>query len=87
MHRLAVLGSVVTIALVGLLAAGRAAGTVAQEGTPPANGFELPEGVTFEGLAFGLAEACRPARPASRSTAPGSDPAPGSSSSPTPRTS
>ncbi len=34
--------------------------TVAQEGTPPADEFELPEGVTFEGLAFGLAEALPP---------------------------
>ena len=47
MRRLAFLGSVVAIGLVGLLAAGHAAKTVAQEGTPAADAFELPEGVTF----------------------------------------
>ncbi len=33
---------------------------VAQEGTPPVDEFAPPEGVTFEGLAFGLAEALPP---------------------------
>ena len=53
--------AVVALVLVGLLVAGHAATTVAQEGTPPAEEeFELPEGVTFEGLAFGLAEELPP---------------------------
>ena len=60
MRRLALLGSVVAIVLVGLLAAGQAADAAAQEGTPPADEFELPEGVSFEALAFGLAEAVPP---------------------------
>ena len=60
MRRLALLGSVVAIVLVGLLAAGQATDAVAQEGTPPADEFELPEGVSFEALAFGLAEAVPP---------------------------
>ena len=60
MRRLAFLGSVVAVVLLGLLAAGHAATTVAQEGTPPAEEDEQPEGVTFEALAFGLAEELPP---------------------------
>ena len=60
MRRFSVPIAVVALVLVGLLAASPAAETVAQEGTPPADEFELPEGVTFEGLAFGLAEALPP---------------------------
>ncbi len=56
MRRAAVLGSLLVALLIGLVAVG----AVAQEGTPPADEFELPEGVTFEGLAFGLAEALPP---------------------------
>ena len=60
MTRLALFGPVVAIILAGLLVAGRPVTTVAQEGTPAADEFELPEGVTFEGLAFGVAEALPP---------------------------
>ena len=61
MRRLVFFGSVVAVILVGLLvAAPLSAPTLAQEGTPPAGEDELPEGVTFEALAFGLAEALPP---------------------------
>ncbi len=59
MRRLTLLLSFVAVALVGLFVAGRVP-TIAQEGTPPAEEFAPPEGVTFEGLAFGLAEALPP---------------------------
>ena len=60
MRRFLVLISVLVAVLAGLLVAGRVANTVAQEGTPPAEEFELPEGAAFEALAFGLAEALPP---------------------------
>ncbi len=60
MRRFSVLLSALAVVLVGLLAAGRAADTAAQEGTPAAEEDELPEGVTFEALAVGLAEALPP---------------------------
>ncbi|MDP9354045.1 MAG: hypothetical protein M3R02_01965 [Chloroflexota bacterium] len=51
MRRLTILLAFVTIALVGLLVAGRVP-TVAQEGTPTGEEFGPPEGVTFEALAL-----------------------------------
>ena len=63
MRRFSVLIAVVAFVLGGLLVAGRTADTVAQEGTPPADEFEPPEGVTFAPLAFGTAEEL-PAAPA-----------------------
>ncbi len=53
MRRTPVLLSVVAMVLLGLVVAGRV-GTLAraQEGTPPAGGFEIAPGVTAEGLAF-----------------------------------
>ena len=60
MRRLVLFGSVVALVLVGLLTAGHPVRTAAQAGTPQADEFELPAGVTFEGLAFGLAEALPP---------------------------
>ena len=59
MRRFTLLLSFVAVALVGLFVAGRLP-TIAQEATPPAEEFAPPEGVTFEGLAFGLAEALPP---------------------------
>ncbi len=65
MRRLTVLLAFVAVALVGLLVAGRVP-TVAQQqdadnpGATPVDEFAPPEGVTFEGLAFGLAEALPP---------------------------
>ena len=56
MPRLALFRSVIAIILVGLFVVGHPMTTVAQEATPGADEFELPEGVTFEGLAFGVAE-------------------------------
>ncbi len=56
MRRLTLLLSFVAVALVSLVAVGLFP-VVAQEGTPPADDYEQPEGVMFEGLAFGLAEA------------------------------
>ena len=63
MRRFAVPIPVLAVALLGLLAAGRpGAGTVAQEATPAAEEeFELPEGVSFEALGYGTAEALPPA--------------------------
>ena len=62
MRRFAVLVPALAVALLGLLGAGRVGtGAVAQDATPPAEEFELPEGVTFEPLAFGLAEELPPA--------------------------
>ena len=56
--------AVVALVLVGLLVAGHAATTVAQEGTPAAGeGFAPPEGVAFEPLGFGTADEL-PAAPA-----------------------
>lgn len=53
MRRTSVLLSIVTVVLLGLIAAGRVGSlTVAQEGTPPAGGFEIAPGVTAEALAF-----------------------------------
>ena len=53
--------AVVALVLVGLLAAGRPGPlALAQEGTPPAEEDEQPEGVTFEALAFGLVEELPP---------------------------
>ena len=65
MPRISVLVSVVAVGLLGLLLATQpAATTAAQEGTPPAEEeFELPEGVSFEGLGYGTTEEL-PAAPA-----------------------
>ncbi len=60
MRRFSLLVLALVILLGGLVAGGVIGGTVAQEGTPPAEEFAPPEGVTFEGLAFGLAEALPP---------------------------
>jgi hypothetical protein len=54
MGRLTVQTSILVILLGGLLAVGNAGISVAQEGTPPTDEFAMPEGVTFDGLAFGL---------------------------------
>ena len=56
MRRLSVLVALFAVLLVGLaLGARLGAGALAQGGTPPAEEeeFDLPEGVTFEGLGFG----------------------------------
>jgi hypothetical protein len=53
MNRLTVPTSIIVVLLAGLLAAGGARVSVAQEGTPPADEYAMPEGVTFDGLAFG----------------------------------
>jgi len=45
--------SVLVVVLAGLLAVGNASIAVAQEGTPAADEYAMPEGVTFDGLAFG----------------------------------
>ena len=53
MRRMPVLVSVVAVVLLALAAAGRVGpAAVAQEGTPPAGGFEIAPGVTAEALAF-----------------------------------
>ena len=53
MRRTPLLLPVVAVVLIGLVAAGRVGpSTVAQEGTPPAGGFEIAPGVTAEALAF-----------------------------------
>ncbi len=57
MRRFSVLVSVFVVLLGVLIAVGSIVTTGAQEGTPPADDYEQPEGVMFEGLAFGLAEA------------------------------
>jgi len=59
--RLTVPPSILVVLLAGLLAGG-AGVSVAQEGTPPADEFAMPEGVTFDGLAFGTV-AVMPAGP------------------------
>ncbi len=65
MRRVLILISVVAVVLFGFAVTSRLpAITVAQEGTPPAGEFPLPEGVTFEPLGFGTAEEL-PAAPAS----------------------
>lgn len=48
---------VLTLVLAGLLGGARVADSLAQEGTPPADAFAQPVGVTFDGLALGLIEA------------------------------
>jgi hypothetical protein len=53
MSRFRVQISILAVLLAGLLAASNAGITFAQEGTPPADEYAMPEGVTFEGLAFG----------------------------------
>ena len=57
MRRFAIPVSVLAVALLGLLAAGRPGlGAVAQDATPAAEEFAPPAGVTFEPLGFGRAE-------------------------------
>ncbi len=64
MRRVMVLVSLLAVVLLGGFAVGRlSVATAAQEGTPPADEFEIPEGVAFEPLAFGTAEEL-PAAPA-----------------------
>ncbi len=58
--RAAITGAMIPLVLVGLVAGGRISQTVAQEGTPPAGASGMPAGVTFDGLAFGLAGALPP---------------------------
>jgi len=53
MSRLTVPTSIFVVFLAGLLAIGNADVSLAQEGTPPADEYAMPEGVTFDGLAFG----------------------------------
>ena len=53
LHRLTAQSSVVVVSLAGLLTVGNASIAVAQEGTPAADEYAMPEGVTFDGLAFG----------------------------------
>ncbi len=53
MNRLTVSTSILVVLLAGLFAGGGAGVSVAQEGTPPADEYAMPEGVTFDGLAFG----------------------------------
>ena len=57
MRRLLIVPTIAAVVLVGLaLGAGFAAAT-AQEGTPPPEeDFELPEGISFESLAYGTVE-------------------------------
>ncbi len=52
MRRMPVLLSLVAVVLLGLIAAGMGPLARAQEGTPPAGGFEIAPGVIAEGLAF-----------------------------------
>lgn len=48
------------LVLIGLLFGGSFSTSLAQEGTPPAAQTGLPEGVSFDGLAFGLLDALPP---------------------------
>ena len=62
MPRPSVLAALLAVLLVGAVVGARWSGALAQQGTPPAEEF-APEGVTFEPLAFGVAEEL-PAAPA-----------------------
>ncbi len=64
MRRVSVLVSLLAVLLVGVALGARfGAGALAQDATPPADEFELPEGVSFEALGYGTAEEL-PAAPA-----------------------
>jgi len=52
LHRLTAQSWLLVVVLAGLLIVGNASIAVAQEGTPPADEYAMPEGVTFDGLAF-----------------------------------
>jgi hypothetical protein len=56
MRRTVVLLPVVAVVLLGLVVAGRVGPAAAQEGSPPAGGFEIAPGVTAEALAFAAGE-------------------------------
>jgi hypothetical protein len=61
MRRVSILVSLLAILLVGVIVGAQfGPGATAQEGTPPVDEFGQPKEVTFEGLAFGLAEAMPP---------------------------
>ena len=61
MSRLTVPTAILVVLIASLLAGG-AGVSVAQEGTPPADEYAMPEGVTFDGLAFATV-AFTPPRP------------------------
>jgi hypothetical protein len=52
MGRLTIQTSILVVLLAGLLTAGNGGIVVAQDGTPAADEYAMPEGVTFDGLAF-----------------------------------
>ena len=62
LHRLTAQSWLLVVVLAGLLVVGNASIAVAQEDTPPADEYAMPEGVTFDGLAFGTV-AVTPAGP------------------------
>ena len=57
MRRFSIVVPLLVVMLIGLVAVGRGSlSTLAQEGTPGADAFEVPEGVTFTPLGFGTAQ-------------------------------